>query len=758
MNKNHFRLRVPVVCLALLILIGCSDAQATKIRHVEQGDAYMAQGKYAEAVLEYRNAVRIDARFGEARYKLAKAYQRTENVRQAVREYLAAAELLPDRADAQLDAAVVSLSSGDFDGARKYAEAALKVDAKNLDAQLTLAQSLAGLKDTEAAIRELEEAMQLAPGDSRPLAALGTVEAGRGNPAAAEAAFRRALEIDPKSVPSRIVLAHFLWAQGRAADTERALNDALAIDENDDMVNRMLSVFYLQQNRADDAETPLLRLVNAKDSNATLILADLYARTGRVPAARSLYDALGKKENMRSVSVARLASLDYLANQKTKAYAAVDAVLKSEPNNTHLLTLKAQWLLSDRRLEEAVTVAQKATQSDPTSAASHYVLGMAHSALLNGDDAVKSLNEAVRLNPRLGPVRMDLARILLTRGDVEAALTHARFAREQMPDSGEARLVLSRALLANQDLAGAEGELKTLLRDAPGSAQVHSVYGQLLMAKSDKSGAERELDKALALNPADVEALTGRLAVDAVLKNADEGRARIARALKADAENADLLLVAGRFEWGVGNAAAAEKYLRATIEKDPSRLDAYTALGQLYVSQQRLDQARAEFERIAQRRPDSVPARTMIGMILDAQGKPDESRKIYESILAGGNRAPIAANNLAYQYADRSQQLDVALNLAQSAKAELPDSPEVSDTLGWVYYKRGLADLAIPPLEFSVSKDPQRPEYLVHLGLSYAKGGQPDKAREMLQRALSINPRVDGAAEARNVLASLGTR
>jgi Tfp pilus assembly protein PilF len=75
-----------------------------------------------------------------------------------------------------------------------------------------------------------------------------------------------------------------------------------------------------------------------------------------------------------------------------------------------------------------------------------------------------------------------------------------------------------------------------------------------------------------------------------------------------------------------------------------------------------------------------------------------------------------------------------------------------------VYYKRGLADLAIPPLEFSVNKDPQRPEYLLHLGLSYAKAGQPDKARETLQRALSINPRVDGATEARAVLASLGTR
>jgi tetratricopeptide (TPR) repeat protein len=263
---------------------------------------------------------------------------------------------------------------------------------------------------------------------------------------------------------------------------------------------------------------------------------------------------------------------------------------------------------------------------------------------------------------------------------------------------------------------------------------------------------------ALALKPSDVESLQARLAIDLIVKNVQEGRGRVARALAEAPTAPDILLLAGKFEWGIGNGAAAEKYFRAAIERDPSRLDAYTSLGQLYITQQRLDQAKAEFERIVKRSPDSIPARTMVGMILDAQGQSDQARKTYESILASGSRAPIAANNLAYQYAERSEQLDVALNLAQSAKAALPDSPEVSDTLGWVYFKKGLPELAIAPLEFSVSKDPQRAEYLLHLGLSYAKAGRQAQARETLQRALSLNPRVDVAAEARNVLSTLGTR
>ena len=45
--------------------------------------------------------------------------------------------------------------------------------------------------------------------------------------------------------------------------------------------------------------------------------------------------------------------------------------------------------------------------------------------------------------------------------------------------------------------------------------------------------------------------------------------------------------------------------------------------------------------------------------------------------------------------------------------------------------------------------------YLVHLGLAYAKVGQPEKARVTLNQALKLKADVEGAAEARAVLASL---
>ena len=96
----------------------------------------------------------------------------------------------------------------------------------------------------------------------------------------------------------------------------------------------------------------------------------------------------------------------------------------------------------------------------------------------------------------------------------------------------------------------------------------------------------------------------------------------------------------------------------------------------------------------------------------------------------------------------------MALQLATSAKQRLPDDPSVDDTIGWIYYKKDLPSLAVRPLEDSLKKRPDVAEVLYHLGMTYAKLGDKVKARETLERALKLDPKV-GGDEARRVLASV---
>jgi Flp pilus assembly protein TadD len=105
--------------------------------------------------------------------------------------------------------------------------------------------------------------------------------------------------------------------------------------------------------------------------------------------------------------------------------------------------------------------------------------------------------------------------------------------------------------------------------------------------------------------------------------------------------------------------------------------------------------------------------------------------------------------------AEAGTNLDVALGRAQAAKAAQPDDPNVSDTLGWVFVKRDMPSLAIPPLQHAVDKDPSNPLYHYHLGIAYSKADKKPAARSALERALSLSPNFERAADARQALASL---
>ena len=113
-----------VIFAAAVAVVACSrDPNVLKERYFTSGNSYVESGKYREAILEYRRAVRADGTFGEARLRLAEAYEHVGDTQNAFREYVRAADLLPDRMDVQIKAAQFLLVAGRFADARARAEA-----------------------------------------------------------------------------------------------------------------------------------------------------------------------------------------------------------------------------------------------------------------------------------------------------------------------------------------------------------------------------------------------------------------------------------------------------------------------------------------------------------------------------------------------------------------------------------------------------------------------------------------------------------
>ena len=280
--------------------------------------------------------------------------------------------------------------------------------------------------------------------------------------------------------------------------------------------------------------------------------------------------------------------------------------------------------------------------------------------------------------------------------------------------------------------------------------------GMVALRKNDQAGARAAFEKALALDPALVEPLAGLAGIDVAQGQGGRARARFEERLRKTPGDSAVLVQAARTWAATGDAAKAEEFLRRAIEADASNFEAYGLLAQLFVSQKRLGEALAEYDRLTARQPGLSGPPTLAGMILLAQGKEEEARKRFEGVVEQDPRAAVASNNLAFMYASRGQQLDRALQLAQAAKAELPDHPDVNDTLAYVYIKKQLGALAIPLLRLALEKRPDDPSFHYHLGLAYSQAGDKAAARKALEEALKLKADFDGADDARTLLRALG--
>ena len=133
-------------------------------------------------------------------------------------------------------------------------------------------------------------------------------------------------------------------------------------------------------------------------------------------------------------------------------------------------------------------------------------------------------------------------------------------------------------------------------------------------------------------------------------------------------------------------------------------------------------------------------------------GKIDEANKEYRRALELSPKNALAANNLASNLSDLGGNLDEALKFAQVAREAAPEDPNVADTLGWIYYKKGLFDTAYPLISDASKKLERNPVVRYHHGMVLEKKGKKKEAAAELKTALSLSKDFPGAVEARKAL------
>ena len=755
LGRNRIRVRSAafIALVGALSLPACTgNPQARVARYIESGDAFLAQAKYAEAIIEYSNAVQIDPNSGPARSRLGGAYLENKQLDKALTELTRAADLMPDDADLQVRTGGLWLLVGQFEDARRIADRFLLRRPDYLPALVLRANALAGIQNLGDAIEQIEEAIQLDPTQAELYSNLGSFQARTGRLDEAEYAFQQAVKVAPDSAHAHTALGNFYLATRRLREAEQSFRAALDLDPQFLLAHRALSSLYLSTGRSLQAGDHLKAVADVTgDLEDRVSLADFRLLTNRREEGVQLLEAVAREEGGYYVARTRLAALAYAEGRREDAHAILDEIL-GRARYAQAMLLKAEFFRKEGNSAEALTRARNALEVNPNLLAAHYLTGELYQEQGDTLSARQAFERVLLLNPRAAAAQSHLADLEMQRGNMAVSLEYAERAVRNQPENVNARLMLARVLVRQGNGRRAESELAMLARQFPDAAQVHALRGSIALLRRDFAAARRSYEEALRRDPRSFDALAGMLGLEIATNRGTEAKARIDREIERAPTDVDLVMLGAQTYAATGDLVGAEALLKRAIDADSSRPEPFNALAMFYVRQNRLDEGKREFERIVERDPRSIGAHTMIATILRRQGYTDEAAAQYQKVLAIDHEAAVAANNLAWIYADRGQFLEEGLRLARIARSKMPSQPEVIDTIGWLYYKLRQPALALPYIKEAIQHDPKNPQYHYHLAAVHARSGESFLALEALKEAFRLGQDFYGAEEARRLL------
>ena len=186
----------------------------------------------------------------------------------------------------------------------------------------------------------------------------------------------------------------------------------------------------------------------------------------------------------------------------------------------------------------------------------------------------------------------------------------------------------------------------------------------------------------------------------------------------------------------------------------------------MLIAQDQTDRAIEQYQKLVEKKP-SAAVYTLIGMLEDARQNFAAAEKNYRDALKLAPETPVAANNLAWIIAAYDQgNLDEALQLAQSCVDKNSGVAGFYDTLGLVYFKKGLSAPAVEQFKRAVALNAAdasknsvapNPAFRVRLAMALVSVGDRPNAKKEAEIALrnekDLSPQ--DAQEAKKLLSNL---
>ena len=781
------------------LFAGCRSNDEALAEHFQRGEQYLEEKKLPEAIIEYKNVLQIDPNHADAHYGLARSHLQLGQGKEGFWELRETVRLDPGNHAAVVQFAQISIYAGEVEEALKRGDAVLAEDPNNEKAWLVKGQAHEALKQPADALIAFQKAAEVAPKSEAALLVLANYHRRNGDRATAGPLFESAANTVP-TVQTLLALASFYSEdRTRDADAEVAYRKALEKAKPEELARAyaLLGNFLFTRDHFDDGVTVLEAGIETAEDPLELIyqLSRMYRQKGDTAKADELMERAttkdpdnprpylvlssykGRQGDLEGALAAAEKAIELDPGEETaqlrkaevllelgfrdstperiaEGRKLVDAILVGEPSNPGGLFVKAKIDMADNKFDDAIQALRSAIDVRSDWAEAHFLLGTALRLTGQRSAARTELARALEIDASLVEARRVLADVHADLGEHEYAVEEGRRYLKQKPNANETRVRVAQSLVILGRLDEALAEVSSIPEEAR-DENVDFALGRIYTAKGENEKAHGLLLQALEKRPNHPDILRGLLQIEEKMGRREESLARIQKAVAENPDDAKLHQLSAIVALAESRVEDATKELERAIEIAPDDMSSYQQLADLYVRTGRTSQTIEIYEKALERKPDQPRIHHFLGVLYEYGGKKDLAVTHYEEAIKLSPDLGESKNNLAYLYAESGKNLDRALDLAQDAKALMPDNPNTADTLGWVLFRRGVPSAAIGYLkEAEAGVKPEDATLGIvrhHLAQAYEASGDKENARITLDKAIEAHESFVEAQKARGV-------
>jgi tetratricopeptide (TPR) repeat protein len=676
----------------------------------------------------------------EPYYRMGMAYLESRDTSSAVRAFQKATALNPKHSGAQLKLAeLMTLGSRDqkivLEGFSRL-QSVFGNSPDNPEAIDTLALAEWKLGKPENATERLTEALKKFPTHLESSVVLARMKVSTKDWDGAEGVLKQAVADAPQSSPAETALGELYLVLRQPAKAEAELKKAARLDPKNGNALIDLGALEIVAGRLDEAEQTYKQLAALPEKAFKPVHAMFLYRYGKRDAAVAEFESLAKSDLNDREARTRLVAAYLGMNRIAPAENVLAEALKRNPKDAEALQQRAELRLRSGRADDAEKDLKEVLHFKPDSASAHFAMATAYRAKGLPNNQQQELQQAVKLAPALLPARLALAMNFLSRRQAQAALDVIDQAPESQKRQQEWMIGRNWALLSLGNYQEAKAGISQALQDGRPPAAVYQ-DSTLHFLQHDHVGARASLEELLQRNIADVRVVELLMETYAAQQQVPKGVDRLKELVAAHPQSAPLQHLLGQWSMRAGDAAAARKAFESAKTADQHFVPADLSLAELEIAEGRDAEALHRLSEVVTADPKNVAALLLSAHAQEVVGARAAEVASYRTVLNLDQSNLIALNNLAYVLAPDDP--DEALKLAQQAAEMAPDSPNVQDTLGWVYYRKGLYSMAVRYLKTAVDKE-STPRRQFHLGMSYLKVGERLTGQKIVQDALAKDP------------------